>query len=147
MLKLLVILLEVHGIGNSKYIMIKCIMLGLTAWGRQGCCHSLSPDPTDNEAEKLLPAGTGHIQRYLAMQVIDRHPGHSQSTGSTPSRILLPSVPGQDSRASLGAQDHTQGASSQQRGSSVSPAEGTCPFDLPRMQPHSCCHHRFTAGR
>lgn len=123
-------------------------MLSLTAWGRQGCCHSLSPDPTDNEAEKLLPAGTGHIQRYLAMQVIDRHPGHSQSTGSPPSPVLLSSVPGQDSRASLGAQDHTQGASSQQWGWFISPAEGTCPFELPRMQSHSSCwHNRFTAGR
>lgn len=69
-------------------------MLDLTAWGIQGCCHSVSPDPTDNEAGKLLPAGTGHIQRCLAVQVTERHPGHSPSTGSTTSPALLPSLPG-----------------------------------------------------
>lgn len=70
--------------------MIRCIMLDLTAWGRQGCCHSVSPDPADNEAEKRLPAGTGHMQRCLAAQVTDRHPGHSPSTGSPTSPALLP---------------------------------------------------------
>lgn len=48
----------------------------------------------------------GHTE-MSGSAVIDRHPELSHSTGSTPSPVLLPSVPGQDSRAPLGAQDHT----------------------------------------
>lgn len=79
------------------------------------------------------------------MQVIDRHPGHSQSTGSTNSPVLLPSLAGGVSSGSPGT--HTGGGSSRQRGCSLSPAEGTWTHELPRTQPHSSCWHHRSIGR